>query len=218
MARLTASTRAKIPSSQFALPGRRFPVHDKSHAAVAKSYASRMVKRGQLSPASKATIFAKANRRLAMQVGGMAPIKLPMLEEQRQKAMQNRKYWSGKPSSGYKGPIRPNPFNEPLPFSKGGKAMSGDRKRYALGGVAKGKRLFGTAVKSAAKIAPMRKGYQMGGTAVGDSGRSKAPKRFRMKYQNGGVAAASYDGEKGQARLRGNPNKNNFADFDGSGG
>lgn len=70
MARLTAKTRSKIPTGKFALPGRRFPINDKTHARVAKSYASRMVKKGQLSGGQKATIDAKANRMLGKRRGG----------------------------------------------------------------------------------------------------------------------------------------------------
>lgn len=70
MARLTAKTRSKIPTGKFALPGRRFPINDKQHAATAKSYASRMVKRGQLSGGQKAKIDAKANAMLAKRMGG----------------------------------------------------------------------------------------------------------------------------------------------------
>ena len=32
MAKLTTATRAKLPSSAFALPGRRYPIHDRNHA------------------------------------------------------------------------------------------------------------------------------------------------------------------------------------------
>lgn len=35
MARLTAKGRKKIKGSNFALPGRRYPIHDRSHAANA---------------------------------------------------------------------------------------------------------------------------------------------------------------------------------------
>jgi hypothetical protein len=62
MAKLTAKSRNKLPKSVFALPGeRKFPVNDKSHAANAKARATQMVKKGKLSPASKAKIDAKAN-------------------------------------------------------------------------------------------------------------------------------------------------------------
>ncbi len=62
MAKLTAKKRKKIPSSEFGLPGsRKYPMPDKSHAANAKARASQMVKKGKLSPSSKAKIVAKAN-------------------------------------------------------------------------------------------------------------------------------------------------------------
>lgn len=64
MAVLTEKKRSKLRDSVFALPGRRFPIPDKTHAAVAKSYASRMYKRGQLSSGQKAKIDAKANSKL----------------------------------------------------------------------------------------------------------------------------------------------------------
>jgi hypothetical protein len=32
MAKLTAATRKKIPTSEFALPGRRYPIEDEAHA------------------------------------------------------------------------------------------------------------------------------------------------------------------------------------------
>jgi hypothetical protein len=62
MAKLTAAARKKIPSSKFGLPAeRKYPVEDKVHARVAKSYASKEVKAGKLSPASKKKIDRKAN-------------------------------------------------------------------------------------------------------------------------------------------------------------
>jgi len=58
MARLTAATRKAIPTSQFGLPSQRaYPMPDKTHAAVAKSYAARYA-----TPSQKAQIDAKANR------------------------------------------------------------------------------------------------------------------------------------------------------------
>lgn len=35
MAVLTKATRSEIPTSDFALPGRRYPIHDRAHAANA---------------------------------------------------------------------------------------------------------------------------------------------------------------------------------------
>jgi len=40
MAVLTTKKRKAIPKSDFALPGRRYPIHDKIHARVALSYVS----------------------------------------------------------------------------------------------------------------------------------------------------------------------------------
>jgi hypothetical protein len=62
MAKLTAKKRNKLPNSDFAGPDRSYPVNDRSHAANAKARASQMVKKGKLSPASKAKIDAKANK------------------------------------------------------------------------------------------------------------------------------------------------------------
>lgn len=71
MAKLTTAKRKKIPKSQFGLPGKvkkgtasrgAYPMPDKLHARVAKAYASKEVKRGNLSKSQKAQIDAKANR------------------------------------------------------------------------------------------------------------------------------------------------------------
>jgi hypothetical protein len=63
MAELKTSTRNKLPESKFGLPGsRKYPMQDKSHASNAKARATQMVNKGKLSPASAATIRAKANR------------------------------------------------------------------------------------------------------------------------------------------------------------
>lgn len=60
---LTSKKRKKLPKSSFGLPGeRKYPMPDRSHAVDAKARATQMVKRGKLSPASKAKIDAKANR------------------------------------------------------------------------------------------------------------------------------------------------------------
>lgn len=63
MAKLSTKTRNSLPSSDFGLPGsKKYPMPDKSHAANAKARATQMVKKGKLSPASKAQIDAKANK------------------------------------------------------------------------------------------------------------------------------------------------------------
>ena len=65
MAKLDAAERRALPKGDFALPGRRFPINDRAHAANAKARATQMVKRGKLSASSAARIRAKANRLLA---------------------------------------------------------------------------------------------------------------------------------------------------------
>ena len=63
MAKLTANKRNKLPKSDFGLPGEnKYPMPDKAHAANAKARATQQVKKGNLSPSSKAKIDAKANR------------------------------------------------------------------------------------------------------------------------------------------------------------
>lgn len=63
MTKLTASTRNRIPSSEFGLPGsRKYPMPDRSHASNAKARATQGVKAGRLSASTAATIRAKANR------------------------------------------------------------------------------------------------------------------------------------------------------------
>ena len=64
MAKLTAKARKKIPTSEFAGPGRSYPIEDKAHAANAKARATQMVKKGKLSAAAAARIKAKANKKL----------------------------------------------------------------------------------------------------------------------------------------------------------
>jgi len=63
MAILKLKSRNKLPSSKFGLPGeRKYPMPDKAHAANAKARATQMVKKGKLSPTSKAKIDTKANK------------------------------------------------------------------------------------------------------------------------------------------------------------
>lgn len=63
MAKLTSKKRKSLPKSTFGLPGKRaYPMPDRSHAANAKARASQQVASGNLSPASKAKIDAKANK------------------------------------------------------------------------------------------------------------------------------------------------------------
>jgi len=63
MGKLGSKTRNNLADSTFGLPGeRKYPMPDPSHAANAKARATQQVKKGNLSPASKAKIDAKANK------------------------------------------------------------------------------------------------------------------------------------------------------------
>jgi hypothetical protein len=57
MAKLTTATREKIPTGQFALPGRRYPVEDVVHA---KNALARVSQDG--TPAEKATVRRKVHQ------------------------------------------------------------------------------------------------------------------------------------------------------------
>ena len=56
MAKLTAATRKKIPTKDFALKGRRYPIENKSHA---RNALSRVSQNG--SPAEKAEVRAEVH-------------------------------------------------------------------------------------------------------------------------------------------------------------
>lgn len=56
MAKLTAAQRKKIPGKDFALPGGRYPVEDKSHA---RNALARVAQHG--SPAEKSKVRAKVH-------------------------------------------------------------------------------------------------------------------------------------------------------------
>lgn len=62
MAKLTEAQRDKMPAQEFALPGGRYPVNDKKHAANAKARATQQYDKGNLSAAEKAKVDAKANK------------------------------------------------------------------------------------------------------------------------------------------------------------
>jgi hypothetical protein len=64
MAKLTTKERNALPTSAFAGPGRSYPINDPSHAANAKSRASQAVNAGRMSKSAKATIDARADRKL----------------------------------------------------------------------------------------------------------------------------------------------------------
>lgn len=62
MATLTAAKRKKLKPSQFAGPGRSYPIPDKTHAANAKARATQQVAKGNLAPSTAAKIKTRANR------------------------------------------------------------------------------------------------------------------------------------------------------------
>ncbi len=61
MATLTTARRKNLPSSDFALPGRRYPVEDKAHARDAKARASQALNAGRLTATEKAKVDRKAD-------------------------------------------------------------------------------------------------------------------------------------------------------------
>jgi len=60
MAVLTTKGRKHMPSSKFALPGKRFPVNDKPHARNALSRVSQALAKGNVSPAEAAKVRHRA--------------------------------------------------------------------------------------------------------------------------------------------------------------
>ena len=58
MTKLTTAGRKRIKTSNFALPGRRYPIEDASHARNALSRVSQFG-----SPAEKATVRARVKRK-----------------------------------------------------------------------------------------------------------------------------------------------------------
>ena len=71
MARLRAKSRRRLKKSQFALPGsRKYPVHDRSHAANAKARSTQQYRKGKISKSTRDRIHAKANRVLGKKKKG----------------------------------------------------------------------------------------------------------------------------------------------------
>jgi hypothetical protein len=60
MSKLTTRSRNALPKSAFALPGGKYPVEDKAHAANAKARASQQYNAGHLTAADMAKVDAKA--------------------------------------------------------------------------------------------------------------------------------------------------------------
>ena len=57
MAKLSKAARKKIPTSEFALPGRRYPIEDKAHA---RNAIARVSQKG--TPAEKAAVLRKVGQ------------------------------------------------------------------------------------------------------------------------------------------------------------
>lgn len=72
MAKLTAKTREQIPSSAFALPGRQYPIEDRSHARAALSLGARYA-----SPAQYSKIRSKVAAKFG--IGKAKKVKLTKL-------------------------------------------------------------------------------------------------------------------------------------------
>jgi hypothetical protein len=64
MAKLTTGQRAALPASTFAGPGRSYPIPDAGHARAAIVDSSRAVSAGNISPAMRALIVARAEQKL----------------------------------------------------------------------------------------------------------------------------------------------------------
>lgn len=62
MGTLDAKQRKDLSKSQFAGPGRTYPIPDKAHAANAKARAEQQYKAGKLSVSQKDHIDAAANK------------------------------------------------------------------------------------------------------------------------------------------------------------
>ena len=76
MAQLTASARKAIPTGEFALSGRRYPIEDPAHA---RNALSRVSQNG--TPAEKATVRAKVHRKYPSigSAGGGSTLKISSL-------------------------------------------------------------------------------------------------------------------------------------------
>ena len=62
---LTTRERRDIPTKDFALSGRRYPIDDRGHAISAKGYATQMFKKGYITKAQREKINRKADKFLA---------------------------------------------------------------------------------------------------------------------------------------------------------
>jgi hypothetical protein len=64
MSKLKAATRRAMPKSEFAGPGKSFPINDKTHARLAIPMATRSERAGNISAGTADKIKAKARAKL----------------------------------------------------------------------------------------------------------------------------------------------------------
>ena len=64
MSKLTTTSRNSLRDSVFALPGRKFPIPDRSHAIAAERLVGRSLKAGNISQAQAQTVRRKAKAKL----------------------------------------------------------------------------------------------------------------------------------------------------------
>lgn len=64
MSTLTTKKRNALPKSQFAGPGRSYPVDTRARAVAAKGRATQAVEAGRMSPAQASKIKTAANKKL----------------------------------------------------------------------------------------------------------------------------------------------------------
>jgi len=62
MSKLTSKERNALPASEFAGPGRSYPVNDRAHAANAKARVAQMHNKGMASAGLVARVDAAADR------------------------------------------------------------------------------------------------------------------------------------------------------------
>jgi len=64
MAKLSTKTRKAMPAKSFALPGKKFPIENKSHARAAERDVGRAEKAGSITPMEGEEVQAKAKAKL----------------------------------------------------------------------------------------------------------------------------------------------------------
>jgi hypothetical protein len=72
MAKLSTESRKAMPQSEYALPGKRFPMPDASHARSALSGATRALHVGNITAEQAAHVRKVADRKLGFSRGQMA--------------------------------------------------------------------------------------------------------------------------------------------------